>query len=111
MPEVNGLTANLRASQQYLHDNQADLIGGASRAVMAKIMAHDGAAKAMATTMEQMQRARAADATFRPGAGIPDPSAGDHGERDGGGVADVERVDAGVDGDPHLAADSGTRPT
>ena len=42
--------------QQYLHDNQAELMGGASRAVMAKIMAHDGAAKAMATTMEQMQR-------------------------------------------------------
>ena len=34
-------------------------MGGASRAVMSKIMAHDGAAQALATTMEQMaQRAR-----------------------------------------------------
>ena len=110
VPEINGLTAGLRASAQYLHENQADLMGGASRAVMAKIMSHDGAAKAMATTMEQMQRARAGDAAFRPGAGIPDGSAGDDGEGDGGGVADVERVDVGVDGDPHVAGDGGTRP-
>ena len=59
IPEVNGYTAGLRESQQYLHDNQEELIGGASRAVMSKIMAHDGAAQALATTMEQMaQRAR-----------------------------------------------------
>ena len=29
-------------------------MGGASRAVMSKIMSHEGAAAAMATTMEQM---------------------------------------------------------
>jgi limonene 1,2-monooxygenase len=109
VPEINGLTAGLRASAQYLHDNQADLMGGASRAVMAKIMSHDGAAKAMATTMEQMQRARADDAVFRPGAGIPDESAGEDGEGDGGGVADVERVDAGGDGDPDLAGGGSAR--
>ncbi|MET0326592.1 MAG: hypothetical protein ABW219_15350, partial [Ilumatobacteraceae bacterium] len=61
-------------SQQFLHDNQAELMGGASRAVMSKIMAHEGAAKAMATTMEQAKAQKAAgesDTTFRPGAGIP----------------------------------------
>ena len=74
VPEINGYTTNLRRSQEYLHENQADLIGGASRAVMSKIMAHDGAAKAMATTIEQMAAQQAAnqdDATFRPGAGVP----------------------------------------
>ncbi len=75
IPELNGYTAGLRESQQYLHDNQAELMGGASRAVMSKIMAHEGAAKAMATTLEQAAQAAAdeanRDAVFRPGAGIP----------------------------------------
>ena len=47
-------------------------MGGASRAVMSKIMAHEGAAAAMATTMAQMAaRQTAEDTTFRPGAGLP----------------------------------------
>ena len=72
IPEVTGATRNLRASQQYLHDNQAELMGGASRAVMSKIMAHEGAAKAMATTMEKMRAQQPGDdAAFRPGAGVP----------------------------------------
>jgi limonene 1,2-monooxygenase len=72
IPEISGATANIRASQRYLHENQAELMGGASRAVMSKIMAHEGAAKAMATTMEQMAaRQSAEDTTFRPGAGLP----------------------------------------
>ncbi|MDP9465550.1 MAG: hypothetical protein M3P52_13065, partial [Actinomycetota bacterium] len=66
----------LRDSQQYLHDNQADLMAGASRAVMAKVMAHEGAAAAMGVTMERMAaRKTAGDAAkqseFRPGAGLP----------------------------------------
>ena len=69
IPELTGATRNIRASQRYLHENQADLMGGASRAVMSKIMAHEGAAKALATTLEQ--RRAADDATFRPGAGVP----------------------------------------
>jgi limonene 1,2-monooxygenase len=77
VPELNGYTAGLRESQRYLHENQADLMGGASRAVLSKIMAHDGAAKALATTMEQAAQAAAdadaanRDAAFRPGAGVP----------------------------------------
>ena len=107
VPEINGYTSGLRASAQYLHDNQADLMGGAGRAVMAKIMSHEGAAKAMATTMEQMQQRASDEAFFRPGAGVPDGSAADDGEGDGGGVADVERVDASVDGDAHLPSGGG----
>jgi hypothetical protein len=42
---------------------------------MSKIMAHDGAARALATTMEQAAQAAAdeanRDAVFRPGAGVP----------------------------------------
>ena len=74
VPELNGYTKNIKASQQFLHDNQAELMGGASRAVMSKIMAHEGAARAMATTMEQAKAQKAAgetDTTFRPGAGVP----------------------------------------
>ena len=66
VPELNGYTANLRGSQQYLHDNQAELMGGASRAVMSKIMAHEGAAKAMATTMEQMAAQQATPSRTTP---------------------------------------------
>lgn len=77
IPEINGDTARLRASQQYLHDHQAELMSGAGRAVMSKIMANEKAAAALGTTMEQAAR-RAADkerqSEFRPGAGIPDPA-------------------------------------
>jgi limonene 1,2-monooxygenase len=75
IPEVNGLTVRLRESQQYLHDHQAELMAGAGRAVMSKIMAHEGAAAAMGVTMQQAaQRAAAAEqrqSEFRPGAGLP----------------------------------------
>ena len=77
IPEINGYTRGLRESQQYLHDNQTELMAGASRAVMSKILSHEGAAAAMATTMEQAAQ-RAAEqqqrqSEFRPGAGLPNP--------------------------------------
>ena len=137
IPELQGTTRNLRASQQYLHDNQAELMGGASRAVMSKIMGHEGAAAAMATTMANMKAQKDAggngdDATFRPGVGVPHDgrvaagglptedqltvrglilvrTSGQVGERDGGGVADVQRVDAGGDRDAHAAGRGGHR--
>ena len=79
-------------------------MGGASRAVMSKIMAHEGAAAAMATTMEKMQGAaggRRRDVPPRRRACRRAPT--EVGERDGRGVADVERVDAGGDRDAHAA--------
>ena len=85
IPALNGTVRPMQASANYVEANKAELIGGASAAVMSKILAHDGAAAAMATTMAQMAEraaARAAkneepenDTTFRPGAGLPNPSA------------------------------------
>ena len=72
IPELTGVTRNIRASQQYLHDNQAELMGGASRAVMSKILAHEGAAAALATTQANLKAQKTTDdATFRPGVGVP----------------------------------------
>ena len=75
-PEFDGSVTRLRASQQYLHDNQADLMAGASRAVMAKVMAHEGAAAALGVTLEQLAARKSSAAApqqseFRPGAGLP----------------------------------------
>lgn len=79
VPELTGATAGIRESQRYLHENRQDLMAGASKAVLSKILAHDGATKALQATQAQ-QAAQAAAATddapaaveeFRPGAGIP----------------------------------------
>ena len=75
IPEINGTTAGLRESQAYLNANQADLMAGASRAVVSKILENDRAAAALATTMEQAAQAAASKEStvseFRPGAGVP----------------------------------------
>ncbi len=54
IPELDGTLRPLRASADYVHDNQGELIAGASAAVMQKIMANDTAAAAMAITLQQM---------------------------------------------------------
>ena len=84
IPALNGTVRPMQASADYVEANKADLIGGASAAVMSKILAHEGAAAAMATTMAQMAERAAArtakneepenDPTFRPGAGLPNQS-------------------------------------
>ena len=63
-PELNGYTANQRQSADFLHENQRELIAGASAAVMAKIQESDRAKAAMAVTMEQMKKR---DGGWRPG--------------------------------------------
>ena len=82
IPAINGSVQPMQSSADYVEANKAELIGGASAAVMSKIMAHEGAAAAMATTMTQMaeRAARKAkneepdnDPVFRPGAGLPNP--------------------------------------
>ena len=83
IPAINGSLQPMQASADYVEANKAELIGGASAAVMSKIMAHDGAAAAMATTMAQVAERAAArkakneepdnDPVFRPGAGLPNP--------------------------------------
>jgi limonene 1,2-monooxygenase len=69
VPELNGYTANQRKSADFLHDNQRELMTGASAAVMAKITSNERAREAMAVTMQQMQQR---DPGWRPNA--PDPS-------------------------------------
>ena len=83
IPAINGSVQPMQGSADYVEANKAELIGGASAAVMSKIMAHEGAAAAMATTMTQMAERAAArkakkegsdnDPAFRPGAGLPHP--------------------------------------
>lgn len=60
VPEVNGMLTGLRESMAYIHDNQAEMMAGAGKAIMSKIMSHPGAAAAMAQTMQQMQERAAA---------------------------------------------------
>jgi limonene 1,2-monooxygenase len=75
VPEVNGWVRPQQASAQYVADRKGELMAGASAAVMSKIMSHQGASQAMATTMANMTKARTegtSDTTFRPGAGLAD---------------------------------------
>ena len=66
----------MQESADYVHDHKAELMASAGAAVMQKIMAHEGAQKAMATTIQQMsERASTRETTFRPGAGVPNDSA------------------------------------
>lgn len=76
VPELNGYTRNLRASADHLHDNQQDLMAGASAAVFAKIQESERATAAMATTMEQIKEQRQ-DGGWRPG--MPKAPAADGG--------------------------------
>jgi limonene 1,2-monooxygenase len=83
IPALNGSVRPMQASADYVETNKSELIGGASQAVLSKILAHEGAAAAMATTMAQMAERAAArqakneepenDPVFRPGAGLPNP--------------------------------------
>jgi hypothetical protein len=67
------MTVGLRESQQYLHDHQAELMGGAGKAVLGKIMEHERAAAALRITSERAKRRlQSGEQTeFRPGAGVP----------------------------------------
>ena len=74
IPELQGHLRPQRTSADYVEANKEELMAGASKAVMSKIMAHEGAAAAMATTMAQAAERAARqenDTTFRPGPGIP----------------------------------------
>jgi limonene 1,2-monooxygenase len=74
IPAVNGTIRPQIASADYVGANKAELMAGASAAVMSKIMGDEAAAAAMATTMQQMQARMAKqenDPVFRPGGGLP----------------------------------------
>ncbi len=82
IPELNGHLTGLRESQEYLNRHQAELMAGASKAVVSKILANDKAAAAMQTTMEQAAQAAAAkepsSRSSAPAAGSPRPSTDQH---------------------------------
>ena len=71
VPELNGYTKNLRASADFLQENQETLIKGAGAAIMAKIQQDPRAAAAMAVTMQQAKEAAERAAT-RPKTPNPD---------------------------------------
>jgi limonene 1,2-monooxygenase len=74
IPAVNGHLRAQQASAAYVAERKSELMAGAGAAVMSKIMSHQGAAAAMATTMQQMSARMAKeenDPVFRPGGGLP----------------------------------------
>jgi limonene 1,2-monooxygenase len=74
IPELNGTLRPMQASADFVEANKSDLMAGASRAVMAKIMESESASAALATTMQQIAERKAThgnDPVFRPGAGVP----------------------------------------
>ena len=74
IPAVNGTIRPQMASAEYVAERKADLMAGASAAVMSKIMGDEKAAAAMGVTMQQMQARMAKqenDPVFRPGGGLP----------------------------------------
>ena len=88
IPAVNGHLRAQRDSAAYVGARKAALMAGAGAAIMSKIMSHEGATAALATTMQQMAAAREAttdaegggeapknDPVFRPGGGLPTAAA------------------------------------
>ena len=89
IPAVNGHLRAQRESAAYVGARKVELMAGAGAAIMSKIMSHEGASAALATTTQQMAAAHAAaadtategdatktdapknDPTFRPGGGLP----------------------------------------
>ncbi len=74
IPAVNGTIRPQMASAAYVGSRKAELMAGASAAVMSKIMSDEKAAAAMGVTMQQMADRMAGkenDPVFRPGGGLP----------------------------------------
>src|SRR4051794_39232067 len=75
IPEVNGTLRPQQTSADFVEANKVDLMAGASRAVMAKIMGNEKASAALGVTMQQIAERKAKhgnDPVFRPGGGIPE---------------------------------------
>jgi limonene 1,2-monooxygenase len=68
IPELNGQLRNLHRSADFLRANQAGLMDGASKAVLAKIASTPGAMEALQVTMAE--RAASSSGEWRPGADI-----------------------------------------
>jgi limonene 1,2-monooxygenase len=74
IPELTGMTAGLRESQEYLHRHQEELMGRARDAVLSKVMENERAAAAMQITAQRMAKRAASgrQSEFRPGGGVPE---------------------------------------
>ena len=73
IPEINGQLRHLRASAQFLMDNQQDLMQGASQAVMAKIRETPGAYDALKVTLSKQRSSKETQQEWRPGADVTIP--------------------------------------
>jgi limonene 1,2-monooxygenase len=74
IPEINGQLRHLRKSAQFLTDNQAELMQGASQAVMAKIKETPGAYDALKVTLSKTKGSKEPKAQeWRPGADVTIP--------------------------------------
>jgi limonene 1,2-monooxygenase len=60
IPEVNGQLRGLRESAAYLSKNKAELMAGASAAIMQKVLGNERATQALAVTMQQIAARQAA---------------------------------------------------
>jgi limonene 1,2-monooxygenase len=69
MPEINGQLRNLRSSARFLIENQQDLMGRASAAVLAKIREVPGGMEQLSITVAQRAQA-AGGSEWRPGADV-----------------------------------------
>ena len=67
VPELNGHTKSLQGSADFVEENQKELIGGATAAVVAKIQEDPRAAAAMQVTMQQAKK-QAQGGGWRPNA-------------------------------------------
>lgn len=78
VPEINGQLRNLRRSAAFLTENQEQLMGRASQAVMEKIRSTPGAYDALKVTLAK-RSSKPADAQqeWRPGADVTIPAAAD----------------------------------
>ncbi|MCI0890470.1 MAG: LLM class flavin-dependent oxidoreductase [Chloroflexi bacterium] len=56
VPEINGYTKSMQGSADYVEENQAELMRGATAAVVSKIQEDPRAAAAMKVTMEKAQK-------------------------------------------------------
>ncbi len=70
IPEINGQLRGLRASADFLTEKQADLMGAASQAVMAKIRDTPGAYDALKVTLSKRSESKATSQEWRPGADV-----------------------------------------
>jgi limonene 1,2-monooxygenase len=78
IPEINGQLRHLRQSADFLRENQEQLMGRASQAVMEKIRSTPGAYDALKVTLSQRSsKPKESQQEWRPGADVTIPTNAD----------------------------------